>query len=89
VGRGPGGLTTPGAYRGDRVEAPGPPQATWGTRGPEMTRQAQQQLPKAHDSRLGGSGKRGGPRGRGKQTGAKEELSETKREWRLLDLRRG
>lgn len=62
VGRRPRGLITPGAYRGDAAERRGPPHATRGTRGPEITGQAQQQLPKAHSLSLGVSGISGCPK---------------------------
>lgn len=45
----PGGPTAPGAYGGDGVQGSEvPPLAIWGTRSPEITGQAQQQLPEAH-----------------------------------------
>jgi hypothetical protein len=49
MGRWPGGAPAPGARRGDAVEGSEvPPVATGGTWSPEVTGQAQQQLPEAH-----------------------------------------
>lgn len=66
----PGGPTTPGTYGRDGVEGPGaPPLAMWGTRGPQITGQARQQLPKAHglESERVRHPEKGVQRGHGKQ----------------------
>lgn len=87
VGRGLGGLATPGAHR-DGAEGRGPPQETRGSRGLEITGHAQQQLRKAHSLSLGVSGPSGSLEvERGNQPGAEEELAGTRRKRRVLTLR--
>lgn len=83
----PGGVSTPGDYWGDGVGGPGaPPLATWGTSRPEITGQAQQQLPKAHSVNLRGSGTWGRCPEMAQETRAEEELSDSKTQRRFHTL---
>ena len=84
LGRGPGGLTTPGDHRGDGVEG-----ATQGTRGPKITGQAQKQLPYAHSLSLRVSGTWGCPEvARGTSQGQMRNLRELEKKRRFLTLKR-